>query len=62
MLGHVAGNSGKRKVAKGLPKVCKNHGPMKATEKNPGNALSQGCVSNNIPMVPVGKQGGQRLV
>lgn len=39
MLGHVAGNSGKRKVAKGFPKVCENHGLMKATEKNPGNAL-----------------------
>lgn len=41
MLGPVAGNSGKRKVAKGLPKVSKNHGLMKATEKNPSNALSK---------------------
>lgn len=41
MLGHDAGNLGKRKVAKGLPKVCENYGLMKATEKNPGNALSR---------------------
>lgn len=41
MLGHDAGNLGKRKVAKGLLKVCENCGLMKATEKNPGNALSR---------------------